>query len=159
MPGGQAAGVASGRSFLAVLASIGFAACGGPDAQPEPRSSLPLTAALSDSVDVPVLVLSHTLEEVAAGQTSVEVLQPDLLVGETDDEHAVWFEGLGDVASLGAGAFAVLDPLQAHVSLIDSLGRRTGTLGRRGDGPGEFRDPWAVATVGALCNVFSVKVA
>jgi hypothetical protein len=94
------------------------------------------------------MTLSHTLADVAAGQTSFEELVPDLLVGESGDENEIWFGGMGDIASLDAGHFAVLDPMQRRVLLIDSLGGLVTTLGREGDGPGEFRQPWAVASVG-----------
>ncbi|MBD0318918.1 MAG: 6-bladed beta-propeller [Gemmatimonadetes bacterium] len=41
------------------------------------------------------------------------------------------------------GGFAVVDEMQGNVKTFDHSGRFTGALGRPGDGPGEFRRPFA----------------
>lgn len=107
-----------------------------------------LEATIVESAGVNILILSHTLAEVAAGETRLALIEPDLLVGEAGDEHGVWFGAIADIASLGGGEFAVLDHMQAQVALIDSVGRLVSTVGREGDGPGEFRWPWSLTTVG-----------
>ncbi len=130
------------RKRLASACFVFLAACGngsGPVA-PSPE----LSATRVDSAGVIILTLSHTLEEVADGEILAQIIEPDLLVGETEEEEEVWFGSIADVTSMGQGRFAVLDHMQARVLLIDSLGGLSGTLGRKGDGPGEFNWPWAL---------------
>jgi hypothetical protein len=141
----------SARTQVYVTSVVAVLTACGREEVPSPVTEL--AATIADSSGVTVLTLSHTLAEVAAGETSFELIQPDLLVGETGDEHNVWFGALADVASQGGGGFAVLDHLQAQVLVIDSAGRLVSTLGREGDGPGEFREPWSLAAVGGALVV------
>jgi hypothetical protein len=68
----------------------------------------------------------------------------DLRLGQGDD----WFGAVADIGSIGDGRFAVLDQMERNVSVFDSLGNRVARYGREGDGPGEFRAPWALAAAG-----------
>lgn len=53
-----------------------------------------------------------------------------------------------DVGGLGRGSLTVLDRADSRVVILDEAGRTVRTLGRAGDGPGEFRDPISMATSG-----------
>ena len=44
--------------------------------------------------------------------------------------------------------FAIIDQLQAEIRIFNKAGRPTRSIGRPGDGPGEFRRPIAAAVVG-----------
>jgi len=141
------------RRYLSIGATIVFTACSqGPETGPAATDSeqkAPITTASTDSAGIRILGLSHTLEEVAAGETHAEIVEPDLLVGETDDVEGIWFGAISDVTSLTGGAFAVLDHMENRLVVVDSSGRIARSIGREGEGPGEFKQPWAVARVGS----------
>lgn len=50
------------------------------------------------------------------------------------------------LAAVQGGAVAVLDWREAVIHVIDSLGTDQGTIGRKGDGPGELQRPFGIAT-------------
>ncbi|HEX6939495.1 MAG TPA: hypothetical protein VF158_08785 [Longimicrobiales bacterium] len=104
-----------------------------------------LSATSRDTAGIRILELSHTLNAVAAGASNVLEIERDLVVGNGDD---TWFGTVADVEGLGGGRFAVLDEQEMVVSAFDSLGRRVARIGNPGDGPGEFRQPWALTYVG-----------
>jgi hypothetical protein len=56
---------------------------------------------------------------------------------------------IGKVSALHVwnGTLVVVDEMQANLKLFDTGGRRIGTIGRAGDGPGEFRAPFSAATL------------
>jgi hypothetical protein len=126
------------RALLALSAVI-FAGCGS-----GPPVAVELTAVARDTAGFGVLELSHTLNVVAAAANAYEI-EPDLIVGGGDDN---WFGRVADVAALGGGRFAVLDEMEKHVQVFDSVGRPEARIGRPGDGPGEYRQPWALTEVG-----------
>lgn len=66
-----------------------------------------------------------------------------LTVPGTPPEDA--FGLVSDVAMAAGGRSFVLDVLNGEVGLFDESGLRTGLLGRRGPGPGEFMGPVALA--------------
>lgn len=141
--------------YLGLAVLILASACGsGPEAG-IPKEEL--SATRLDSADIRILSLSHTLAEVADGATRADTVAPDLLVGAAEGDEGVWFGSVADVTSLGGGSFAVLDHMQSQIVLIDSVGRSSATLGREGEGPGEFRWPWALATVGSALVVRQVS--
>src|SRR5690606_38873691 len=61
---------------------------------------------------------------------------------------ADWLGAPTDVASLGAGRFAVFDRTEKAILLFDSAGVPAGRLGREGGAPGEYHEPLALAAVG-----------
>lgn len=57
------------------------------------------------------------------------------------EDSRYFFSHVADVAVAASGEIFVLDPVNAEVVRLDSVGSLLGTLGRRGNGPGEFGDP------------------
>ena len=55
---------------------------------------------------------------------------------------------VGDVISGGDGRLFVSQPQVPAIQVLDEAGRLTLTIGRRGDGPGEFMGLWAIGLVG-----------
>jgi hypothetical protein len=94
-----------------------------------------------------VLTLSHSLMEVAAGVVKATLLRSDLRIGGAD---SVWFGSVADVAVMSDGRFAVLDRLEKQIVLFDTAGSVVRRIGRDGNGPGEFRAPWALEAVGGM---------
>lgn len=53
-----------------------------------------------------------------------------------------------DVTRLAGDSLAVLDAMDASVVVFDPSGKRVREFGRHGQGPGEFLDPYAIASFG-----------
>lgn len=68
-------------------------------------------------------------------------LEPRLDIGRWDGEAPYLFEDVQHAARLGDGRVAVLESGAHEVRLFDAEGVHLRTLGRSGDGPGEFRSP------------------
>ncbi len=66
-------------------------------------------------------------------------------VGALDGEAWETFAGVADVGFDGRGNLHVLDRESGRVVVVDREGRHLRTVGRQGDGPGEFRQPGAMA--------------
>ncbi len=94
-----------------------------------------------------VLTLSHSLVEVAAGRVKAKTLRSDLRIGGGED---LWFGSVADVAVLPDGRFAVFDRMEKQILLFDAAGSPVRRIGREGDGPGEFKAPWALEAVGGV---------
>jgi hypothetical protein len=88
-----------------------------------------------------VLTLANTLRDLAVGEYKALPLERRLTIGDTDATALV---RVADVAPMGEGRFAVLDGREARIVIYDSAGVLVSTLGRRGQGPGEFVSPWAL---------------
>jgi hypothetical protein len=72
---------------------------------------------------------------------------PIVDIGASDS--AIRFSQITHVASLRGGRIAVAEARAAHVRIFDSTGRHLATLGRRGQGPGEFGLPYWVGDLAA----------
>jgi len=114
-----------------------------------------LEAEVRDSANVRIMKLSHTLTQVASGEVSSLRLQEDLRLGEGE----IWFGAVADIAALPGGRFAVFDRMEKHIDVFDSQGRRTARYGREGEGPGEYRLPWALASVGEALVAWQAAIA
>jgi hypothetical protein len=108
------------------------------------RSAPPaaLTSVVTDSAGVPIVTLARPLAEIAEGSggaandTGTKLFDIDSL------EHPVAVTFIND------GSVAIVDRTARKVVLVDSIGRITDSLGRRGDGPGDLQDPAGVAALG-----------
>jgi len=69
---------------------------------------------------------------------------PLIQVGSVDAEGPEQFLGVMDARLLPNGDLAVVNARLQRVVLFDAQGKHRRTIGRRGDGPGEFREPWKV---------------
>lgn len=67
-----------------------------------------------------------------------------LTIGSMDGEHDA-FGRIMDVAIDGRGRILIADDLQHAVLVFDHEGQFLRSLGRQGDGPGEFQAPWRIA--------------
>lgn len=103
----------------------------------------------SSSDGVRTLSLSHTPTEIQAGVYGAVSLEANLTVGEDrDPEGDAWFGAAADVAGFDDGSFAVFDRVRTQILIFDSTGTVTAVHGRDGDGPGEYKHPFALEAVG-----------
>lgn len=69
---------------------------------------------------------------------------PDLDIGDDTDPHSL-FSSIASVLTLSRGRIVVADAEAGELRIFDSTGAWKQTLGRRGEGPGEFADIRLVA--------------
>jgi hypothetical protein len=120
-----------------VLSAATAAGCG--DVQPSGSSGIDAGSPGADSVGVPVVQNPAFDPEAPAAWRVGE----ELRVGSVDGELA--FGRVSDVAPRSAGGMWVLDGLSRTVSGFDELGTLVLTFGRKGEGPGELRNPSRVS--------------
>lgn len=69
--------------------------------------------------------------------------KPVVTLGDSEDDERYQFVYLSDSHRLPDGRIAVVDSQGREVKLYDSNGVYLGILGGRGEGPGEYRQPYA----------------
>lgn len=97
-----------------------------------------------DSTGIVIAENDHTRP--AWGGSPGLALSPEPLfqVGGAEDDGPEQFLGVMRPRLLRSGTLAVVSTRTQQVAIFDSLGRQGRMLGRKGDGPGEFRSPWHV---------------
>lgn len=127
---------------VAVLTLVGLLACDG--------GSPPGDGAVRDSADL------HIVEHAAGGGEVIWTVGPEPLVdiGRAEGETPYLLQDVPDATRLVDGGFAVLDRAAGEVRVFDRNGSHVRTLGRRGEGPGEFRSPLRVWQRGDSLVVF-----
>lgn len=84
----------------------------------------------------------------AVAQWAVDSL-PAVEISATASDGALGFLYTQAATRLSDGRIAIADAHDASVRLFDASGKPLGTVGRRGDGPGEFQTPTWVRQCGA----------
>lgn len=79
----------------------------------------------------------------------------ELEIGELEGSNV--FGLVEDIQPVGGGQFVVLDSRPPTLTLFDPEGRPLATIGRSGEGPGEFRSPVALASDGARLYVLDAR--
>ena len=74
-------------------------------------------------------------------------LVPEITIGELDGPEEHLFGSIRSIAVGDDGTVYILDLQAQHVRVFDSLGVYVETLGRRGEGPGEFTEAEAIAAL------------
>ena len=74
-------------------------------------------------------------------------LVPEIAIGQLDGPEEYLFGSIRSIAVADDGTIHILDLQAQHVRLFDSLGAYVETLGRRGEGPGEFSEAEAIAVL------------
>ncbi len=128
-----------------------------PSAVPQPRARsyhtlLPIAAILlaacdsgtqssatTDSPGVQVV----TSDPFNSGATCRADAEPMLTIGdEAGDDDALWFSTIRGMGLLSDGSVAVVDRSSAEVRVFGPDGIHRLSMGRSGEGPGEFSNPW-----------------
>ncbi len=76
------------------------------------------------------------------GELTLE-LEEDLSIGSADDENTMFYQ-IGDIAVDSQGNLYVLDSGNQRIQKYDSDGNYIQTIGRKGQGPGEFMRPFDI---------------
>jgi len=100
------------------------------------ENGLPTTDAVvrSDSAGVSI-VFNNTVQLTSACQIGDE---PTLSIGVADGEEPYMFYRIFGAVTLGDGRIAIANQGSQEVRLFDSDGTYRGSMGRKGEGPGEF---------------------
>ncbi len=123
-------------AFVALVVATG-AGC---DAADEHR----VTALAIDSAGVE-LVTSDPTTSVFSCEVNAE---PTLSIGGVLRDEEVLFSSVRGVGMLSDGSIVVADRIGSDmIRIFDRTGTLVRSFGRRGEGPGEFRDPWMVYVV------------
>ena len=83
-------------------------------------------------------------DPLASDRTCTLGEEPLLVVGDREDDPAHLFGRVVGTARLSDGSVAVVDPTVDEVRIFDKAGEHLRSLGRLGDGPGEFKHAWLV---------------
>lgn len=105
------------------------------------------TAAMAVGQSVPSQPITQAVRDAPTLQLTQVVR-----LGSLDGEHDA-FGRVMDATLDRAGRILVADDLGRRVVVFGRDGRYVGTIGRRGQGPGEFESPWRVA-VDAADSIF-----
>ena len=87
------------------------------------------------------VVTSDPLSSTAICPVSAE---PRLTIGTSEGEDPERLPRVRGAARLPDGSIAVAEDGSGELRLFDSTGAHRRTMGGRGEGPGEFRNPWGV---------------
>ena len=120
-------------AVMVTLMGLGvmLAAACEPAASPEPTIAI-------DSAGVEIV----TSDPLRSDATCTLGEEPIFRVGDNEDDEAQWFSSVRGVGRLSDGSIAVVDRRTAEVRIFDETGRHLRTMGRPGEGPGEFNDAW-----------------
>jgi len=105
-------------------------------AQPQAPEQRGGARSVRDSAGIEIVENRTPVWTEAAGWS----VDPDPLVevGAIDGAEPYLFQRVGQVLGLGGGPFAVVDGGAAEIRIFDREGSWVRTVGRRGEGPGEF---------------------
>ncbi len=114
------------------------AACGDqPPAEPV-VTDLPDEVSITLDTTGAVVVTSAPLSSDA---TCIISEEPTLVVGDNEHDDNQWFSTIRGAGRLSDGSIVVADRLAAELRIYDLEGRHLRSMGRSGEGPGEFRNP------------------
>lgn len=119
---------------LAALASMLLAAAGCREQAPMERAP----SVFVDSAGIRI-VTSDPFSSAAYCALGEE---PVFSVGTVEGDEPYMFGRIQDVARLSDGTVAVVDGSSREVRVFDEAGVHLRSIGGRGEGPGEFRNPW-----------------
>ncbi len=122
--------------LLTATATLGLAACG-TDTGPAPAGPEVVVDTIGDTSVV------RTVSGSVWGAEAT--LVPEISVGEVDGAEEYLFGRISSIAVNDNRDLYVLDERAQHVRVFDSAGAYVETLGRRGEGPGEFGYAEAIA--------------
>ena len=68
--------------------------------------------------------------------------EPILVIGDNEVDDNQWFSSVRGMGRLSDGSVAVVDRASAEIRIFDATGRHLRSMGHRGEGPGEFTNPF-----------------
>lgn len=106
------------------------------------RDEVSLPALVHDSAGVQIIE-NRTPLWPNGGEWLVET-EPALIIGIEDGGEEYEFQAIVDAERMDDGSIVVADAIAAELRVFDAAGRFVRTIGRQGEGPGEFRNLGAV---------------
>lgn len=91
-----------------------------------------------DSAGIPIV----TSDPLASDRRCMVADEPFFAVGDALGDERYEFYTLRGMARLSDGSVAVIDRRDQRVRIFSETGEFTRSMGGRGEGPGEFRNPW-----------------
>ncbi len=120
----------SPAALLTALTAILATACGDRPAPP-PRIAI-------DSSGVRIV----TSDPLASDAVCSLGDEPSFYIGDSEESEEQWFTRVLGVARLSDGSVAVADDYSMQVRIFDPTGAHVRSMGREGEGPGEFKRLW-----------------
>ena len=68
--------------------------------------------------------------------------EPVLVIGANEEDEDQWFSSIRGMGRLSDGSVVAIDRSSAEVRIYDETGRHLRSMGRYGEGPGEFSNPF-----------------
>ena len=68
--------------------------------------------------------------------------EPVLIIGEDEEDENQWFSSIRGMGRLSDGSVVAVDRTAAEVRIYDETGEHLRSMGRNGEGPGEFSNPF-----------------
>lgn len=132
------------RSLVLVLATLILPAC---SRNGSGEGDLPHDSSNFSQRDSVGISITETETSVATAPLRWEIDSvPALALGSEDREAEVFF-GVRGLRGLPGGGVLVLDGGSQELRFFDSSGHLTHRVGRKGEGPGEFQQPYLVQTL------------
>ena len=100
------------------------------DSQPDP------TTLITDSAGI-TIVHSHPANSDATCTINAE---PTVVIGDDQSDENLWFARVGHAARMSDGSIVAVDRGSNQIRVYDADGRHLRTMGRQGEGPGEFEN-------------------
>ena len=66
--------------------------------------------------------------------------EPAVVIGDDESDENQWFSRVGNVARMSDGSIVAVDRGSAQIRIYDPDGQHLRTMGRQGEGPGEFEN-------------------
>ena len=117
-------------AVTAATAALTFLLACNPDSQPTD------TTLATDSAGIRI-VHSHPASSNATCTVSAE---PTVVIGDDESDENQWFSRLGNLARMSDGSIVAVDRGSNQIRVYDPDGRHLRTMGRQGEGPGEFEN-------------------
>lgn len=118
----------------AVAVVLFLSAC----AQPAAFDSIAIDSVAIDSSGVRIVTVDPTKSD-ATCRISEE---PVLIIGEDEEDENQFFSRVRGMGRLSDGSVVAADHTAAEVRIYDNTGKHLRSMGRHGEGPGEFLNPY-----------------
>lgn len=126
-------GIASGTWSAAVSAAVTLILGTGCDDQPAPDPRIEI-----DSAGVRVVTIDPFASDAACSVSE----EPTFYIGDSEESDEQWFTRVLGAVRLSDGSVAVADDYTMQVRIFDKSGAYIRSMGREGEGPGEFKRLW-----------------
>lgn len=148
---GMTTGIAEARGLplWAAVALLAFAAC-----DPSTRADAG-DAIVRDSAGV--RIVQNSAPAWGEGEAWSLSQEPVLEIGVLEGEVPYMFSGIRGVRRLADGSIALLDGGSFEIRIFNADGRHVRSMGRQGEGPGEFQFPAGLETIGDSIVVWDAR--